>query len=234
MLTSCPAGDATPFHGGLVVRCILLCPVLFCASFLSLQNAWAEGEIPSTLECSASSKHPEKNKQWARQMSFIFANNSFQGERVTQKHPGKEVYSGSINQDKIIKISGRGAYYSGVDVWSSEFSGVLKDGDLTIVRGSLETKRGERRNCSITFLLPSDKLEAILKPSLVLQEEQTRRQLAELAKDLQDKQKALQAAQEDLKKQQADAALKALQAAKANASDQKMALQAVAKIVSCY
>ena len=58
------------------------------------------------------------------------------------------------------------------------------------------------------------------------QEEQTRRQLAELANALHDKQKALQAAQEDLKKQQAEVALKTLRAAGASTSDEKNALKA--------
>ena len=213
------------------MRSSLVWVVLCGASFLSLptHKVWAEGtEIPSRLECSASSKDPERkrNKQYARQLSFIFANNLFQGERATNKHPGKEVYSGSINQNKVIKISGRGAYYSGVDVWHSEFSGRLEDTDPTVVRGSLETKHGERRTCSITFLLASDKLATILKPSLVQQEERTRRQLVELTTDLQDKQTAFQAAQEHSKKQQADVALKSLQAAGASTSDAKTALHA--------
>ena len=211
------------------MRSILAWPVIFGASFLCLHthNALAEGtEIPSRLECSASSKHPEKNKRYARQISLMFANNSFRGERATHKPPGKDVYSGSINQNKIITISGRGAYDSGLDVWQSEFSGMLKDSDVTVVTGLLETKHGERRNCSITFLLTADRLAAILKPSLVQQEEQTRRQLAELANALHEKQKALQAAQEDLKKQQAEVALKTLRAAGASTSDEKSALKA--------
>jgi len=225
------AGRDDALLEGLVVRSYLVWPVLFGASFLTFptHNARAEEtEIPSRLECSASSKHPERkrNKQYARPLSFIFANNSFQGERAIRKPPGKEVYSGSINHNKLIKISGRGAYYSGVDGWHSEFSGTLKDGDLTVVSGIVETKRGARRNCSITFLLTSDKLAAILKPSIVQQEEQTRRQLSELANDLQDKQRALQAAQEDLKKQQADVALKTLQATGGGTSDEKKPLQA--------
>ena len=156
----------------------------------------------------------------------MFANNSFQGERATHKPSGKDVYSGSINQNKLITISGRGAYDSGLDVWQSEFSRMLKDSDVTVVTGLLETKHGERRNCSITFLLTADRLAAILKPSLVQQEEKTRRQLAELANALHEKQKALQAAQEDLKKQQAEVALKTLRAAGASTSDEKNALKA--------
>ena len=137
------------------MRSILAWPVIFGASFVWLHahNALAEGtEIPSRLECSASSKHPKKNKRYARQISLMFANDSFQGERATHKPPGKDVYSGSINQNKLITISGRGAYDNGLDVWQSEFSGMLKDSDVTVVTGFLETKHGERRNCSITFL----------------------------------------------------------------------------------
>jgi hypothetical protein len=212
------------------VRSFLVWPILCGASFLCLppHKVWAEGtEIPSRLECSASSKHPgRKSKPYARQLSFIFASNLFQGERATNKPPGKEVYSGSINQNKVVKISGRAGYDSGVEVWHAEFSGRLEDTDLTVLRGSLETKHGERRTCSITFLLASDKLATILKPSLVQQEEESRRQLVELTKDLQDKQQALQAAQDDLKKQQADVALKTLQAAGASSSDAKTALHA--------
>jgi hypothetical protein len=213
------------------VRSILAWPVMFGASFVSLHshNALAAGtEIPSRLECSATSKHPERksNQRYSLQVSFIFNNNSLQGEPATRRHPGKEVYSQSIGPNRVTKITGRGAYDNGVDDWHSDFSGPLGHGEPTVVRGSLETKRGEHRNCSITFLVSSDKLAAILEPLLVQQEEQARRQLSELAEDMEDKRNALHAAQEDLKKQQADVALKTLQAAGASSSNELKALQA--------
>ena len=58
------------------------------------------------------------------------------------------------------------------------------------------------------------------------QEEQARRQLSELAKDMEDKRNGLHVSQKDLKKQQADVALKLLQAAGASSSNELKALQA--------
>jgi hypothetical protein len=199
-------------------------------SFSLNSSARADGaQVPSVLECSALSTNP-KIKKFTSEVSFFFANNSFRGERTTGRHPGKEVYSGSIDRNKVIKIVGRGAYYNTDDIWQSGFSGSLKDRNLTVLTGSLDPKRGGRRDCSITFLLPPDKLANILVPptapvahtqsaqveasrespkgssTVLVQEEQTRKKLADLAEDLVNKQKALQAAQEDLKKQQADAA----------------------------
>jgi hypothetical protein len=200
------------------VKSMLLWPILFGASLLITPNAWAQIEIPSTLECTASSKNPGKTKPFASKISFMFANNSLQGERATNSQPGKEVFTGLINPNKAIKITGRGAYYSGADVWRSEYSGTLKDGEVTVLRGSVHTKNGHHRDCSITFLLPSDKLAAILNPSVtpntrVQQDGKTARQLAELqaeqeklalaTKDLNDRQKALDTAQQTLKHEQA-------------------------------
>src|SRR3954453_16714847 len=82
---------------------------MFGASFVSLHshNALAAGtEIPSRLECSATSEHPERNRnqRYSLQVSFIFNNNSLQGEPATRRHPGKEVYSGSVGPNRVTAV----------------------------------------------------------------------------------------------------------------------------------
>jgi hypothetical protein len=163
--------------------------------------ARADAQIPSMLECSALSSRPEKAPRFSSEVTFTLANNSFSAERLTTRHPGKSIYSGSIDRNKVIKIRERGAYYSGGDVWHTEFSGAINDKDATTLRGRLENKRGATRDCSITFLLPSDKLAALLEPSpkisaapvqtakteslssLKKQQEQIKKQLAELGNE---------------------------------------------------
>jgi hypothetical protein len=218
-----------------VVKLISLWLVLLSAEFFVFHTdgrAWAAGkvQIPSTLECSPVSTNP-KTKRFTTTFPFFFANGSFKGERRTGAHPGREVYSGSIDQNKVIKIAGQGAYENGSDNWRSTFSGSLKNGDATVLKGYVDTERSRgRRDCSITFLLPYDKLASLLMPSGApvtpvqtaqakpqapgepakdsnalpeQQQEQTRKQPADMARDLAERQNA---AQQALKKQHAGVA----------------------------
>jgi hypothetical protein len=241
-------------------------PVVVALSFSLNVFARAETAIPSMLECSALTKSPESQKRFVVDIVFSLENNSLRGERSTGRRPGRELYSGLIGPDKTIKVTGRGAYFNNVGSgWRSQFSGAIKDGDLTVLKGSLDAnKGGGHRDCMITFLLPSEKLAAALDSSRTpavsahadrtkipaqspngsprradatsTPDEQTRKQLADMVRDLAEKQKALQVAQDDLKKQQADAvrdladkqkALQASQAAGAASLNEKQkALQA--------
>ena len=140
-------------------RMVLLMLMLLATS------AAAETQIPSRLECSPLSTDA-KSTRFGAALPLIFANGTFKGERTTAKYPGKEYFYGILDQNEVINITGRGAYESGSDSWRSAFSGSLKHGDVTVLRGFLETKRKMgRRDCSITFLMPTEQLIALLKPS---------------------------------------------------------------------
>jgi hypothetical protein len=217
-----------------VVKPNLVWPVVGVA-FVSIalnSIARADTQIRSILECSALSSHPEKAPRFSTEVAFTLANNSFSAERLTTRHPGKSIYSGSIDRNKVIKIRERGAYYSGGDVWHTEFSGAIKDKDATTLRGRLETTRGATRDCSITFLVPSDKLAALLEPSPRIsaapaQNAKTESLSSLLAaqEDLKKKQEALKADQEKLKKNQ-DTAKHDLASAKEDLDKKQAELQA--------
>jgi len=247
----------------------------FLGSFLACLpidgNVLADDQqIPSVVDCSALSINPSKYKKFSATVSFSFANNLFKGERTTGNHPGKEVYSGSIDQSRLVEIKGRGAYYNQGLPWRSEFTGKVKESELTILDGTLDVENGSRRMCTLTFLLPPDKLTALFgQPSALATEgqtnsasprtgtqsaqtklpssvpgqpenspspsskgdDQTRKQLSDLAQDLADKQKQILAAQEDLKKRQAEIARdfaekqKELRAASSKVQDEKEKLE---------
>jgi hypothetical protein len=121
-------------------------------------------QLPSILECSALSGSPVKRPRFAMAFSFSFANGGFKAVRPMGSRPGREVYSGSIDQNRHVRITGRGAFYDYGSPWRSEFSGKVNENDLTVLAGKIEVDNGGRRECSLTFLLPPDKLAAILAP----------------------------------------------------------------------
>lgn len=212
---------------------ICLLPLITILALSANGTARAETVIPSMLECSAFSKNPEVLKRFVVDIAFYLDNFALKGERSTGRRPGKELFSGVINPDRTIKITGRGAYFkNGGAGWRSEFSGALKDGDLTVLKGSQDANRGGgHRDCMLTFLMPSEKLIAALGSAKAASaqadrssnstpspkemtkradakqssDEQARKQMADMVRDLAEKQKALQVAQDDLKKQQAEA-----------------------------
>ncbi len=240
------------------MKSCLVGPAVIAAAFVLTCPARAETQIPSILQCSALSTNPQKRKSFETEVSFALLNSQVRGERSTGNGRGKEVYSGTIGANQVIKITGRGANYNSNLAWRSDLSGSIKDGDTTVLKGSIDTNKGGHRDCTLTLLLESGKLLALLpsegvsdrttaKPpvstsannderALLAQEEQTKKQLADMAKDLAEKQKSLQASQDELKRQQAQAerdiaeeqkALQARQAAVAKDLDDKQkALQA--------
>lgn len=152
-----------------VVKPNSILPVLLTTAFFSIlvdSDVWADdAQIPSLLECSPVSTNP-KSKKFITALPLSFANGTFKGERRTESRAGKESYWGSIGQDHVIRIAGRGGYQDGSDSWSSTFSGTLSDDGTIVLRGYLDTtRRRGRRNCSITFLPPSDKLASLFVAS---------------------------------------------------------------------
>lgn len=177
-------------------------PVLFSASLLSVAlggNALAEARIPSTLACSAAN---ERAGAYTTHLFFTFANKTLKAERSTGRRPGKEVFSGSVGANSVININGRGGFSDGSNRWRLTFSGALNDTGPTVLKGTLEGENGAYRTCSIEFMLPPDQLASIILPPEVL----NKRKLETLSKTLAEKEKALQAAQDELKKQQVNAA----------------------------
>jgi hypothetical protein len=198
-----------------VVKPVFIWPLAFTAMvvFSASSNAQADEVIPSTLQCSALSKQPEKYPRFTGTIIFSVVNSSFKGERSWMNPDGgKEIFSGNINRDKTMTIAGRGAYTDGHSSWRYEFYGPLKGTDLPVVKGSLTSYRtGAKRDCSITFLLASDKLLAVLASAnepakgsgaLLQDPEKTKKQLEDMSRDLADKQNELQAAQDAFKEQQ--------------------------------
>lgn len=138
------------------------------AAFLAFNSVTrAEIQIPSTLECSALSNSWVKREPFTSALPFTLSGNTLRGERLPgRRRPGQESYIGTISSNKLIKISGHGVFFGGNrPTWRYQFSGSIKDGALTSIRGSLETDLGGHRDCSITFLLPPAKWAAILAPA---------------------------------------------------------------------
>jgi hypothetical protein len=121
--------------------------------------AVAAVEIPSLLSCSAFSNSPTKYPAFKSKLTFTFSDASLSGERLTEKHPGKELYHGSISQSGAINIKARGEYYNIRMFWSYSFSGQLASSGETVVRGSMHNLVYDgKRDCSISFLTNSDEL----------------------------------------------------------------------------
>ena len=194
-------------------------------SFLTFTpNCYANSEttqISALLECSASTVRPSKNKKFSSTVSLVYAKGTLTGERSTGKRPGKEVYYGTLDQNKVFKIAGRGTYYGKNNAWHSKFSGELNDKDFTVLKGSMTNfKHNGHRDCKLSFLLPPEKLSALLlagnkttetqkslsaKQDLLKKEQKTAEQvqkLADASSDLSKKQKALEAAQQQARQEQ--------------------------------
>jgi hypothetical protein len=147
---------------------LLLGATFTCFSLGGFAHA-DDQQLPSILDCSALSTNPAKHPRFAMAFSFSFANGAFKAVRPVRpmgSHPGREVYSGSIDQNRHVRITSRGAFYDYGPPWRSEFSGKVNENDLTVLAGKIEVDNGGRRDCSLTFLLPPDKLAAVLAPQL--------------------------------------------------------------------
>ena len=127
---------------------------------------------------------------------------------------GERFFSGTLNRDKTLSITGRGAFDNGRSSWRYEVFGPFSATDLTVLKGSLTSYgSGARRDCSVAFLLPPAKLNAIFSSlnqaanaSGAAPDDQTKpkKQIENVANDLADKQRDLQTAQEDLKRQRVE------------------------------
>lgn len=215
------------------MKSALIWPIATAAFFASNSAILAETQIPSTLECTALTSHPAERGPFTAALPLTLSGNILRGERTPgNRRPGKESFIGAISSNKLVRISGHGSYFDGNRPrWHYQFAGSVKDGGSTSIKGYLEAELGGHRDCSITFMLPSDSLAAILSPptsdgqakksgpapsastgapgtpdSTSKDDEQTRKRLSDLAQDLAEKQKQLLAAQEDLKKRQEEAA----------------------------
>jgi hypothetical protein len=148
-----------------VVKPILVWPIVIL-TFFALDNVTrAETQIPSVLECSALTKNPAKFKQFTAALSFTLSGNTLRGERIITRRPGKESYVGAISPNHFIKITGHGAFFDGNKAgWHTELSGSINAGALTTVKGVLGADLGGHRDCTLTFILPSEKFEEVLAP----------------------------------------------------------------------
>lgn len=138
------------------------------AAFFAFNSVtYADTRIPSKLECSALSYKPMEHGPFTASLPFSLSGNTLKGERTPgNRRPGSESYTGTISSNKLIKISGHGAFFDrNGDKWHYYFSGSIKDGELTSVKGSLDADLGGHRDCSIVFLLPSSQLAAIAASS---------------------------------------------------------------------
>jgi tetratricopeptide (TPR) repeat protein len=137
-------------------------------TFLSLNNVThAEIQIKSTLTCSALSNSWVQRGPFTSELPFALTGNILKGERKPgNQRPGEESYVGVISSNKLIKVTGHGAFFDGSKPrWHYRFSGSINNESLTSIKGSLETNLGEHRDCSITFLLPPAQWTAVLAPS---------------------------------------------------------------------
>jgi Caspase domain len=137
--------------------------IAVAAFFAFYSVTYANTRIPSKLECSALSHRPMEHGPFTASLPFTLSGNTFRGERIPgHQRPGAESYTGTISSNQLIRISGHGAYFDRIgDKWHYHFSGSIKEGALTSVKGSLDTERGGHRDCSIAFLIPSSQLAAI-------------------------------------------------------------------------
>ncbi len=158
LATDCPLGR-------FLVKPALVWPVAVLAFFAPNSVTRAETQIPSVLECSALTKNPEKFKQFTAAVSFTLSGNILKGERIIGRRPGKESYVGTIGPNNFIRITGHGAYFDGNKAaWRSELSGSIKAGALTSIKGVLDGDLGGHRDCTLTFILPSEKFAELLAP----------------------------------------------------------------------
>lgn len=133
---------------------------------LGIENASAAEQIPVQLSCSAINLAKYRsNPAYSIRLILNFANNKFSGERSTDYRPGKEIYSGTIDEKGSIKIVSRG-YFQGGSSWVSSFSGKLQHSEPTLLTGEMgpAQRGGEvwKRDCQITFLIAPKELAAKL------------------------------------------------------------------------
>jgi hypothetical protein len=148
-----------------VVKPTLVWPIVVLTFFALNKVTRAETQIPSVLECSALAKNPAKFKQFTASVSFTLSGNTLKGERIIARRPGKESYVGTISPNNFIKITGHGAFFDGNKAgWHSELSGSIKAGALTSIKGVIDADLGGRRDCTLTFMLPSEKFAELLAP----------------------------------------------------------------------
>lgn len=146
---------------------------------LGANNASAAEQVPVQLSCSAINLAKYRNNPaFSIRLSLTFANGKLSGERSTGFRPGKEIYSGTVDENGTIKITSRG-YFQGGSSWVSSFSGKLHESEPTLLTGEMgpADSGGERwkRDCQIAFLTPPKALVAKLglaKPEVVQAQKQ--------------------------------------------------------------
>ena len=141
-------------------------PVVLLTFFALVDVTRAETQIPSMLECSALTKNPAKFKPFTAAVTFTLAGNALKAERVMTRRPGKESYIGAIGPNNFIKITSHGTFFDGIKpTWHAELSGSIKVGALTSIKGVLNADLGGHRDCTLTFMLPSEKFAELLAPT---------------------------------------------------------------------
>jgi hypothetical protein len=117
------------------------------------------------LECSALTKNPAKFQPFTAAVTFTLAGNALKAERVMTRRPGRESYIGAIGPNNFIKITSHGAFFDGIKpTWHADLSGSIKVDALTSVKGVLTADLGGHRDCTLTFMLPPEKLAVLLAP----------------------------------------------------------------------
>jgi Caspase domain len=147
------------------MKSTLVWPITVAAFFVSNSVTCAETLIPSTLECSALSNNPVPRGPFTSALPFTLSGNTLKAERIPRHgRPGRESYIGTISANKLIKISGQRVFFDSDRAGRYQFSGSIKDGVATVIRGTLTGDQGQHRDCSITFSVPPAKWAAILAP----------------------------------------------------------------------
>jgi len=195
---------------------LLISLTLVTTSILATSHASAQTQISTVLECLALAKDPINWPSFRVPIVFTQRKNYLDAERNFNRQrdnsAGKEVFVGDVSEQNLITITGRGAFVDRPSGWFYKFSGNVKNDTTNKISGSATDRFENKRECSITFLssVPeySDSKFVQERASNLPSnsDEQAKKQLADLAKELREKQAALETAQLELKKQQGTAA----------------------------
>lgn len=148
------------------MKSTLVSPILVLA-FLTINTVThaAEEQIPSVLECSALTKDPAKFPGFAAAVSFTLSGKTLKAERIIHRRPGKENYFGTVSPGGAVRIGARGMFFDrNRATWHTELSGLIKAGRVTTAKGVLEADLGGHRNCTLTFMFPSDRFAELVRP----------------------------------------------------------------------
>jgi hypothetical protein len=131
-------------------------------------------KVPAILDCGAlSSDH--KVRPFTQRVEVVLSRNHLMVERKTGRRPGTERLEGSVDSAGTIKLSGGGEYNDHSAGWTLDLRGRLKGAGDTVLSGTLRGGYGKgrgRRNCRLTFLVPSGVLRIRLSAFFELEKRQ--------------------------------------------------------------